>query len=193
MFRRFIAAAALLLLAGCTYSSNEVVRSSTPPAEVRLNTGALYVYSFLDLRDALFGPTMLTALNRQLTEKLSAAGVKAKVLTFKDSEIGRYFPGTAASSNIPVEKVIAANAADEAAIGARYRLIIFPQSTQAQGAWFAYEVSWELVDIATNKPVWTVKTQGRRLVMWTTDEQPEGRAATVLDAFFAEIKKAKLL
>lgn len=185
--------ASVLFLAGCTISHNDIVQSSTPQGPIDLKSGPVYIYSFLDLREGMFGPSMLAATNRQLVDKLAAVGVKAKVLPFKQSEQGRYFPVTRASAEIPVEKVIAANAAEEAALGARYRLIIFPQATENQGTWFVYDVRWELVDIKTGRNVWVVKTHGGRLIMWHADEEPEGRAATLVDSLIKEMKTAKVI
>lgn len=193
MSRVFALMAALLLLAGCTISRNEIVQSGTPEASVDLRSGAVYVYSFLDLREGLFGPTMLAVVNRQIVDKLSIAGVRATVLPFKQSAIGRYYPVTRASAEIPINQVIAANARDEAALSARYRLIIFPQSTETQGAWFVYDIRWDLIDIKANRTVWTAKTHGSRLIMWTADEEPEGRAATIADSLLNAMKSAKIL
>jgi hypothetical protein len=185
--------AAALLLAGCTISHNSVIQSSTPQAALDLKTGTVAVYSFLDLHERQFGPTMLAAVNRQLVEKLGAAGVRAKVLSFRQSDIGRHFPAAPASTEIPVDRVIAANAGDEAATGARYRLIIFPQATQAQGFWFNYDITWELIEIKTDRTVWTVQTHGERLALWTWDEEPEGRAAKIVDSLISQMRSAGIL
>jgi hypothetical protein len=191
--RRMLAACGLLFLAGCTISNNDFVKGGPPEAGVAIRNGNVYVYTFLDLRDGFFGPTMLAAVNQQIVSKLGAAGVNAKVLAFKASETGRYFPVTQASADIPVDKVVAANKGDETAFGARYRLIVFPLSTETQGAWFVYDVRWELIDVQTGRSVWTVKSHGSRLNMWGSDEQPQDRAATVVDSFVGQLRKYSLI
>lgn len=185
--------ACLLALTGCTFSDNGFVKSSQPDSGVTLHGSTVYVYTFLDLREGNFGPSMLTALNQQLVAKLGSTGITAKLLPFQGTETGRYFPNTVASADIPVDKVVAANRTDETAAGARYRLIIFPLSTNTTGAWFIYDLRWELIDIPTGRIVWTVKSHGSHLAMWSHDEAPEGRAAVIVDGFLAEMKKFGLI
>lgn len=190
---RIVLMAGLMALAGCAVASNSVVKSSRPDAGVSVREGSLYVYTFLDLREAYFGADMLTALNRQLVEKLAAGGVKTKVLTFMSTDAGRYFPNTGASADVPVEKVIAGNRAEETVADARYRLVVFPLTTRMIGAWFIYDLRWELIDGKTDHVVWTVKTHGRHLALWSRNEMPDDRAALIVDDFIAEMKKSGLL
>ena len=190
---RALAMAGLLLLGGCGLSSNNFVKSGPPEAGTTIRNDKVYVYSFLDLREGMFGATMLAAVNQQITDKLAAAGVKAKVLSFKATDTGRYFPVTQASADIPVDKVIAANSHDEADFGARYRLIVFPLATETQGAWVIYDLRWELVDVRSGQDVWIVKSHGSHMVMLQADEQPESRAAEVVDDFIAQLRKYGLV
>lgn len=176
---------------GC--ASNQF-KTVAPAAEgLSLRNTKVYAYSFLDLRDAELGPSMLTAIDRQLTQALAKSGVTLAVLRFKDSEVGHTFSATNGGMAVPVRQTIESSAKEEQALGADYRLIVFPSKMTLSGAWKFYDIRWELIDIKTGKRVWSSISQGKHLTMWKNDEDPESRAKTIVVGAVEEMKKGGLI
>jgi hypothetical protein len=169
--------------------------SSTAPLgeDVSLKNSRLYVYSFLDLRDAELGANMLAEIDAQLIREFAKAGVTVKVLRFKNSEVGRYYATTNGGMSVPIGQTISSNSQEEQSLGAEYRLVIFPSKMTLSGAWRFYDVRWELMDVKTNKRLWTTTSQGKHLNMWKNDEDPQARANTIVNGIMAELQKSKLL
>lgn len=189
--RSILFAAFFFILTGC--ATNEFAPSKTYAEGLSLKDSRLYIYSFLDIRDVEFGPTMLAEFDKQFTQELQTAGTSAKVLRFKSSGPGRYFSFTNSGVQIPVRDVITQNANDEKAMGAQYRLIIFPSKMTLSGAWKFYDVRWEIVDIRTDKVVWATTSRGKHLNAWRNDEDPGPRAKTIVNGIVEEMRKSKLL
>ena len=189
--RRALLVGLVSLLSAC--ATNQF--SSTAPVVdgVALKNSRLFVYSFLDLRDAEFGPGMLAEFDAQLIRELAKAMVTAKVLRFKNSEVGQYYATTNGGMSIPIGQTIGGNVREEQSLGADYRLIIFPSKMTLSGAWKFYDVRWDLIDIKTGKRIWTTTSQGKHLNMWRNDEDPQARAKTIVDGIVAEFQKSKLL
>ena len=189
--RRVILLGLSAAIAGCATNQFTTVAPATEGLSIR-NT-KVFAYSFLDLRDAELGPSMLTAIDKQLTQALAKSGVTLAVLRFKDSDVGHSFSATSGGMAVPVRQTIDSNAKGEQALGADYRLIVFPSKMTLSGAWKFYDIRWELIDVKTGKRVWSSVSQGKHLTMWKNDEDPEGRAKTIVDGAVGEMKKGGLI
>jgi hypothetical protein len=188
--RRAVLAALVAGLAGCV--TNEFA-SSKPAEGATLKGGKVIVYSFLDVRQAELGPTMLDEFDKQLVAALDHATVPSKVVRFRNTDAGRYFTFGDAGMNVPVKNTIQGNADDEKSFGAGYRLVIFPSEMQIQGGWRSYDIRWEITDVHTGQVVWSTLSHGKHLVNWKIDENAAGRAQVLIDSFVTELKTAHLV
>ena len=100
----------ILLLSACTTTS---FQSKTSEYTGVTPVSAVYVYSFLDLREGNLGKKFLAEVKRQLDEALAKDGIRVKQLWFNDSplraqfslaEIGPHPSNT--STRVPVDEVI---------------------------------------------------------------------------------------
>lgn len=189
--RRALLGAIALLASGC--ASNQFVATQKPADGVSLKNAKLQVYSFLDLRDTELGPNLLSEFERQFTEQLARTPVEVRVLRFKNSATGKYFATTAGGMSVPVKDTIDGHANEEREFGASYRLIIFPSRLRLAGAWRFYDIQWELVDATTNRRVWGTTSQGKHMNAWSNDEDPKGRAKTIVDGIVAEMKNSQII
>ena len=186
-----ILAALTMLLLGCVANEFKTV---TPAANGLSIRGAkVFAYSFLDLRDAELGPSMLNEIDKQLGQALAGAGVAMKTLRFKDSEVGRNFSTVSGGMSVPVRQTIDSNAKEEQAYDTQYRLVIFPSKITLSGAWKFYDIRWDLVEVKTGKLVWASTSQGKHLTMWKNDEDPDSRAKVIVDGAIAEMKHSGLI
>lgn len=192
VFRRTLLLASLAsLVSAC--ATNQFSPAVPVTDGMTLSNSNLYVYSFLDIRDAEFGPTMLAEIDTQLVRELAKATVTAKVLRFKKSKVGEYYGTTNGGLSVPVAQTIQSNAEEERALGADYRLIIFPSQMTRSGSWKLYDIRWELIDIKTSKRVWVTTSHGKHLNLWKNDEDPQARAKTIVDGVMAEFQKSNLI
>ena len=189
--RRVFMSAFGALLASC--ASNQIVSTASAVEGASVKNSKIYIYSLLDLRDAEFGPSMLAEVEKLLTFELAKGAAISKVLRFKDSEIGRYYSTTSGGMSIPIKQMLDSNLHDEQGFGADYRLIIFPSKMTLTGAWKFYDIRWEIFDIKTNKRIWGSISQGKHLTLWKSDEDPQARAKTIVDAVIAEMRKSGIL
>lgn len=165
------------------------VRAASPP---KISGAFVYVYSFLDIRQDQFGRDCIALIDNHLIDALKQSGADAKVLNFKESAIGMdtaelSSPGTS-STQIPVRGTILSNAADEHAVGARYRLIVFPTSFRPIGAGQSWEIRWSLIDTTNDRTIWTSLTHGHRVIWASTNEGADTRARNIVKAFMAELR-----
>jgi hypothetical protein len=168
--------------------------STAPIAEGTSLKGAkLFSYSFLDVRDTEFGPSMLSEIDKQLAAELGKSNIVMKTLRFKDSEPAKFFVSTNAGMTVPVKQVLDSNAPEEVKFGADYRLVIFPSKMTLSGAWKFYDIRWDVFDVKTGKRVWGSISQGKHLTMWKADEDPQGRAKTIIDAVVGEMRKGGVI
>jgi len=169
-----------------------------PSAETSLRGSSIYIYTFLDVRQNEFGLKVVNQVDQQLVERFADEDVDAKVLRFRNSTIGQNyllgsgFAGSSASV-IPVEQVMAANTEDEQAVGARYRLVVFPANYEITGAWQYYEIRWVLYDIQSGRRVWSYLYSGRHLMMWSAGENSVKRAKKFIDKAMTALKGAGYL
>ena len=199
MFEMVLAIVAVSLTATAALADAPAVTPPiTAPAPVAahpaLNGAFVYVYSFLDIREAQLGRPCLDLVNRDLVAALKASRVDAKVLNFKDSPTSSTFAlyGNAGTV-LPLKQVVAENAADERATGARYRLVVFPSNFEVMGAGQYWDIRWSLIDIATNRVVWTATIGGNRVIWWRTTEGAEPRAKGIVDKFMDELRKGGMV
>lgn len=164
-----------------------------PEAPASLRDSVVYIYNFLDLRQEQYGDKVLAQFDGQLTERLDHLGTRAKVLRYRNSPAMQASGANFGSTMVPVAETIFANLADEAATGAKYRLIVFPASYTLAGAWRFYEVRWVLVDVRTNRKLWSYLYKGKHLVMWRTNENAVSRGRKLVDAAWGELARAGLL
>ena len=189
--RRIAILAMAATLVGCATNEFKTIASPTNGPSIR--GSKIYAYSFLDLRDAELGPTMLSQIDLQLIQSLANASVSVKVLRFKDSDIGRSYATTNSGMSVPVRQTIESNSQEEKAYGAAYRLVIFPSKMTLSGAWKFYDIRWDLIDVKSGNRVWSSSSQGKHLTMWKNDEEPEARAKVIVDGVIAEFKKSGLI
>ena len=189
--RRVVALGLSAALAGC--ATHQFTTTGPAAAGFSIRNTKVFAYSFLDLRDAEFGASMLAEVDKQLTQALAKSGVTVKVLRFKDSDVGHSFSATSGGMTVPVRQTIESNAKEEQALRADYRLIIFPSKMTLSGAWKFYDIRWELIEVRTGTRVWSSVSQGKHLTMWKNDEDPEGRAKTIVEGAIGEMKKVGLI
>ncbi|HEY3814015.1 MAG TPA: hypothetical protein VGL66_12390 [Caulobacteraceae bacterium] len=167
-----------------------------------LSGSFVYIYTFLDVREVEFGPRLLDQLDSQLMADLEKGGARAKVLRFKASQPAQayafktQFPvrGSVYSTDpISVDETIQSNLADEAAVGARYRLVEFPVSVSVRGPHEYYAIRYTLIDCATGKTVWQVVNHGKHLIWVKVDEDAEGRARKMTEEVLEQLKTAGYL
>jgi len=200
------AAIALLCLGAPTWGQSVGTAAAASANRPLLKGYFVYVYSFMDVRESEFGSKILDQLDKQLLAELGADGVPAKILRFKQSAVGHDYveeaPNagpppfeyhTQSSALVPVARTVAANAPDETATGAGFRLIEFPLSFSTQGAWRYYAVRWDLIDVASGNRVWSKVYNGSHLASFGSDGDVQNRASAMLKTMIGDFKKAGLL
>jgi hypothetical protein len=206
-FTAAIAAIASIFLSAPSWGQSSGAAATAHSSDKPLLKGSfVYVYSFMDVREAEFGPQILNQLDSQLLAELDADGVRAKILRFKQSAVGQAYSQEEAithaapfeyhspgSDLVPVSKTIAANAPDEAATGAGFRLIEFPSSFSTQGAWRYYGVRWDLIDATSGLRIWSRVYNGSHPVLFKNDEDAQSRAKAMLAAVIGDFKRAGFL
>lgn len=152
----------------------------------------LYVYSFLEVRRDEMTPKVIEQFYADLATRLDAAGVRSKLHRYDPEAVGEFnaeLTGKGPQSTaIPVMRVIYNNRADEQAIGAPYRLIVFPSSYKVVGAWRYYDVRFVLMDTRFNRRLWSYTYSGRHLVLWSNSENAKARSEKILNALFEAMK-----
>lgn len=161
---------------------------------------AVYVYSFLDLRENELGPKFLGEVQRQFAEALKAKGASSAQLSFNDSPLRAEYllkeepvRGSLtrqASTRVPVGEVIATNLRAEAAFGAPYRLIVFPASLTALNTGHRFDVRWDIYDARTNVRVWSATSETLHQNWISHDESPVERAKILVEGIILQMTKA---
>lgn len=179
-----------LVLSGC--ATSEFAGTIKAPGFESVRGAPVYIYSFLDAREDQFGPTMLDRTTYQLSEQLAEKGVRTQLLTFKESPLGLSYVFSDTTGMLPVDAVIRRNQPAEAALGAKYRLIIFPAAFNLYETAQSYEIRWMLVDVVTDRIVWRTSTLGSRTIWSSNDEDAEQRATTLVSGVIAEMAASQL-
>jgi hypothetical protein len=173
MFRSLLVVIAAIALSSCA-----TARYVTPDKlmDVPGISGAqVYIYSFLDLREADLGERMVAEVNERLRADLAERGIQTELVTYRQTQTDRE-PSRGLTVMIPVDRIVASQLSQEQALGADFRLMIIPSDMRIYGSNQSYEINWDLVDISTGEVVWTTRLQGGRTIWWSTGEDPEGRA-----------------
>jgi hypothetical protein len=186
-----------LSLCGCATTSFE---SKMPNRSETTPVTAVYVYSFLDLREGSLGKNFLNEVRSQLDQALTKDGVRTKQLWFNDSPLRTQFSLEATGPNlartsmrVPVAEVVNATREDERAFGASHRLIVFPASITRSNSGSTFSVRWDLVDSQTNEITWTTTSRSHHMKWFLGDENPRERAGTFVEGFVTELHKAKII
>ena len=203
-FHRFIthllaALAASFLFAGCAMKPNvDVSTASTTGFGLR----DLYIYSFLDVREASLGSKYLTEFERIFGEELEKRHVRSRQLWFGRSETSRHTSmidtGSSAylvrrsSMMVPVKETVLENANDEAGFGARYRLVLFPKQIANQSAGLSYTVHLGIYEVTTGRLVWYATMQGQNFNWVVRDEVPEQRARLAVQSIVEAMERSNL-
>lgn len=189
----------VLLLGGCSVSRNSFAPSpfEAPKPGISLRNASVYIYCFLDVRAASIGRPMLREFDSMLVQRLNAEGVKTT--TFHFAPNGSNYDSPYLSVPIPVYPTIEAHAAEEKALGAKYRLVVFPtesysQSIDVANSMRSYAIRWDLYDIADGRLVWSTHSVGSQAsLLFGSEQDPSYRTTLIVDGFIAELKKFALL
>lgn len=181
-------AAAMTVRAAQPPPAEAAVAAPAPaPQKVSLRGSSIYIYTFLDVRENEFGLEVLDQVDEQLLARFAGETVRAKVLRFRNSPIGQNFSAGgstyygSSTAFVPVERVIAANRVDEEAVGARYRLVVFPANYEITGAWQYYEIRWDLYDTQSGRLIWSFVYNAQHMKRRSTSQNSAKRAKKFID------------
>lgn len=184
------------MLSACATTSFQ----SRTPDYTGTPVSAVYLYSFLDLREGNLGKNFLAEVKRQLAEAFAKDGVRTKQLWFNESPVRAQFslaetgPNPSnTSTRVPVDEVIKASQGDEQLFGATHRLIAFPVSVMNANTGASFHIRWDLIDLRTNKVAWSTTSFSYHAKWFLGDENPEERAHTFVQGLMAELRKAKVI
>lgn len=185
--RRTVLLAATGLMAGC---STAVTRTESARAGIGLRSRKLFVYSFLDVHDTLFGPQMLSSLDARLSRSLASAGVETATFHFGDSEFAQSVTAVNGGIVLPVRQRVQANAGNERRAAIDFRLLALPRKMFLSGPWKHYEIQWQLEEVSSGETVWSSVTEGKH-----RDAQADsiGRAEMIVDGLIEELRKGGLI
>lgn len=189
-----VAIAVLVSACGTTFNSRGQVYDG--PGQVT----AVYVYSFLDLREGALGKQFLVEVRRQLSDALSKEGIRTKQLWFNESPLRAQFSLEAKGPNpattntrVPVDEVVVATREDELSFGATHRLLVFPASVMMSNTGSNFDIRWTLIDAQTNKVHWSTTSFSSHMKWFLGDENPTGRATEFVDGLMAELRKSHVI
>lgn len=187
----------ILLLSACATTS---FQSKTSEYTGVTPVSAVYVYSFLDLREGNLGKKFLAEVKRQLDEALAKNGIRVKQLWFNDSPLRAQFslaetgPNPSnTSTRVPVDEVIKATQDDERLFKVSHRLVAFPTSVMNANTGASFHIRWDLVDAQTNRLVWSTTSFSYHAKWFLGDENPEERANTFVQGLIMELYKSKAI
>ena len=187
--RRFAGFLLAFVLSACATASFTTKSAAT---DARLSNQHLYIYSMLDLRASDFGVSMVSAVHDQLRARLGQHGVTTEIVTYADTLNGKPLTPQNGTVRIPLEQIISSHQAQEQTFGASYRLIVMPASMQISDMGQSYDVNWVLIQIPSNRVVWSSTLQGSRTVWWSQNEDAMRRAMTFVDGVIAQMESSGL-
>src|ERR1700761_1127319 len=178
-----------------------VVPIAPPPPPVpvirSMNGSFLYVYSFLEIRQAEYTAKVLDQFYADLAARMGASHITTKIYHYSASTPGEFYSSLSSqgrqSGSVPVMQTIAGNLRDERAFGARFRLIVFPSSYTLSGAWRFYQIRFVVMDAVSNARLLNFVYSGKHLVMLKNSENAEARSKKILDQLFAQLDSTGLL
>lgn len=196
----------LVLALGCVggMSTDAVVqRWETPPARnagcgeintlppgTTLHGSFVYIYSFLDISGHKVLDRLASEMHGQLGTSFAAAGIGSKLLPSRQNPATTFDEQPDRSRTVDVGTAIAANAGDEAATGARFRLIAFPTEIARGYQEREFDVCWTLVDIRTGRQIWWTRTIDSKVMF---AKGLPSRAKSAIDSLMAALRKSGLL
>jgi hypothetical protein len=193
----FLVSVVVLSASGCVTNN---FRTPPPAFSGQAPMRAVYVYSFLDLRENELGPKFLAEVQRQLAAALKGKGASSAQLSFNDSPLRAEYllkeepvSGSRtrqASTRVPVGEVIATNLQAEGTFGAPYRLIVFPVSLTALSTGHRFDVRWDIYDTRTNARVWSATSETLHQNWISHDENPAERAKILVEGIILQMGKA---
>ncbi len=189
----FLMSAALAFASGCVHQPKFSTTTRTADTDA-LKLDKLYVYSFLDFREGSLGKDFANSFEKQLKQRLDAAGVKSEFLWYKNSPVEATYslkttgtgPG-GSSTQLPIGEVIRANAEAERAFDASHRLIIFPKSVFTNAGTKKFEISWTVLD-RSGRTVWATKSMMDEFNYYGLGVNGNDRATAIVDAFVKEVR-----
>jgi hypothetical protein len=194
--QRLIVIATAFLVSACGTTFNSRGQVYDGPNQVT----AVYVYSFLDLREGALGRQFLAEVRRQLSDALSKEGIRTKQLWFNESPLRAQFsledkgPNQAnTSTRVPVDEVVIATREDEQFFGATHRLIVFPASVMMSNTGSNFDIRWTLIDSKSNKVSWSTASFSSHAKWFLGDENPTGRATEFVNGLVGELRKAHVI
>ena len=182
------------LLTGCM-TTNEVMRTAPNSSGATLVNSSLYIYSFLDLSAPYLGADMLAELDKQLVDSFTRLTVKTRMVRFMESRTAQRTRARSISNGayeMPVGPLITENITAERADRVEYRLIVLPKRFTVYGYNQHWEIDWQVTDAADNRMLWSTRTKGDRVVMWSNNEAAANRAKLMVDALIGEMRASGL-
>ena len=171
--------------------------SGVLPAPKSIRDTPIYVYSFLDVREAEFSRKVIDAVNAGLLERLKAINSTGTLLEYRKTPRGEFIADKSAlgrsSTAIPVREVVADNVEAEIMASTRLRMIIFPKSFEASGSWRFYTIRWMLFVAGNSQPFWDFSYRGEHVTFWSEKGNTEARAKKILDAAFKDLEAKGLI
>lgn len=194
--RRLMIISITFLVGACGTTFNSRGQVYDGPSQVT----AVYVYSFLDLREGALGRQFLAEVRRQLSDALAKEGIRTKQLWFNESPLRTQFsleekgPNQATTSTrVPIDEVVMATREDEQSFGATHRLIVFPASVMMSNTGSNFDIRWTLIDSQTNKAHWSTTSFSSHAKWFLGDENPTGRASEFVNGLMAELRKSHVI
>lgn len=182
---------------GCVLDRHKFEQSTKYQDSETLSGNKIYVYSLLDFREKTYGPKTLTEFEKQLAARFADVGVTAKVVNFRDTQVGSHFSVSNTDAYVPVNQIVGQSRNDEIADGAKYRLLILPSEVDSLANNF--QITWIIRSTDNNRLVWQGVSRVHTDYIWSTDglyifngSDIAEHAKYLLDPFFKEIKAQKL-
>jgi len=197
LLRTSLLAGAAMLAAACSMPTRFEAQTRVSASEAPVRVESVYVYSFLDVREAQLGREFMKQFERILAEQLRARGVNSKQLWYggvpDDSLQARPLASAPSSQRLPIAKVVADNAGAESAFNPSHRLLVTPAELSRAGSWIKALVRFDVVERASGKSLWTLRADTMHLHFATLDDGAEQRARQLVNGLIAEMQKAGMI
>jgi hypothetical protein len=192
---RLVALAVCLALSACATTSFE--RTTAIQAGTEIGGSSIVVYSFLDVRKDFFGEQMLATMNNQLVDQFKQRGVAARLVVYQHPALEAPSQSLFLGVNrdlisVPLKDYLAAQRPEEVKNAEKFRLMVFPSMVTTTGANIDSQITWTLIEAATDKPVWTTKQNTSRTIWWKNDEAPQTRSKQFVDGVMGQMTSSGL-
>jgi len=188
-----------LALTVCLATSIGASAQSEPQSFEPIMKGkSVYIYDFLDIRKRQFGDAFFDIFESKLTDGLTKYGLDTKVIRFSKTRAGGFYSSsdqinTYQSGSVPVEQVINDNIPEERSFNSSYRIIAFPLSYTVSQMSQSYDIRWVVEDVSSGKQVLDFTYHGKNMILFSTKENPEGRASKLVNHFLEELRAKGLI